>query len=225
MRILCVGNERRRLYVAKALEESNHSVVALDALEDAAWLAAHEHIDAIIALTNGDAGHVARVFAARPSNTVLVIIEPRTTAEARISLLESGADICLDDPFDYAELHARLLAITRPGNDTTQAAAQGEATRKAVLSPSKRSLLCSDGRTLLLRRSEYLLMDRLLRNPGETVRHSELVDYVFGELEVDPTSLHRLVSRLRDRFSSANAPVCVTVVPRIGYRAEILKYL
>ncbi|MBN3853451.1 response regulator transcription factor [Paraburkholderia sp. Ac-20340] len=225
MRILCVGSERRRLYLAKALEESNHSVVALDVLEDALWLARNEYIDAIIALTNEDAEHVARVFAARPAHTVLVIIEARATTQTRIKLLESGADICLDDPYDYAELHARLLAITRCENEITQADAQGKATRKTLLSPSKRSLLCSDGSTLLLRRSEYLLMDRLLRNPGETVRHSELVDYVFGELEVDPTSLHRLVSRLRERFSSASAPVSVTVVPRVGYRAEILNYL
>ncbi|WP_321782131.1 response regulator transcription factor [Paraburkholderia sp. J94] len=221
MRILCIGAERRRRYLARALEESNHSVVELDGADDAAWLASTEHIDAIIALTNGEAEHVTRALAARPAHTVLVIVDLRGTTEARVKLLESGADICLDEPYDYTELHARLHAITRPGKSEANSAAQGSTSRQALLSLSTRSLICRDGSALLLRRREYLLMDRLLRNPGEAVRHAELVDYVFGELEVDPTSLHRLVSRLRGRFLKARAPVSLIGIPRVGYRADV----
>ncbi|MEK6291043.1 MAG: winged helix-turn-helix domain-containing protein [Paraburkholderia tropica] len=181
MRILCIGAERRRRYLARALEESNHSVVELDRPDDAAWLAGTE-------------------------------------------LLDSGVDICFDEPCDYVELHARLQAITRPGSHTIQTATNtttSDSASQPLLSRATRSLICSDGSALLLRRREYLLMDRLLRNPGEPVRHAELVDYVFGELEVDPTSLHRLVSRLRGRFAKAGAPVKLVVIPRLGYRAAV----
>ncbi|WP_321901753.1 winged helix-turn-helix domain-containing protein [Paraburkholderia tropica] len=224
MRILCIGAERRRRYLARALEESNHSVVELDGPDDAAWLASTEYLDAIIALTNGEAEHVARTLAARPKHTVLVIVESQATTETRVKLLDSGVDICFDEPCEYVELHARLQAITRPGSHTTQTATITTTPASAsqpLLSRATRSLICSDGSALLLRRREYLLMDRLLRNPGEPVRHAELVDYVFGELEVDPTSLHRLVSRLRGRFSKSGAPVRLVVIPRLGYRADV----
>jgi DNA-binding response OmpR family regulator len=221
MRILCVGSERRRRYLSKALEESNHSVVELDSADDVAWFACNEYIDAIIALTNGEAEHIARTLATRPANTVLVTIDLHGTAETRVKVLESGADICLDEPYEYAELLARLHAITRSGNSIATANPQTGTSSQTVLSASKRSLLCSDGTALLLRRREYLLMDRLLRNPGEAVHHADLVDYVFGEIEVDPTSLHRLVCRLRERLIKAGAPVSVMRIPRVGYRAEL----
>lgn len=221
MRILCVGGEQRRRYLSRALEESNHSVVELDALDDAAWLARTEYIDVVIVLANADAQHAARTLSGRPANTVLVIVEMHGRPETRAQALDAGADICLGEPYEYAELHARLHAITRLGKDVNKADLQGGIPRQPVLSPSKRSLLCSDGSALLLRRREFLLMDRLLRNPGEPVRHGELVDYVFGDSEVDSTSLHRLVCRLRDRFLKAGAPVRVIGIPRVGYRAEL----
>ena len=221
MRILCVGGEQRRRYLARALEESNHSVVELGSLDDAAWLARTECIDVVIVLANADAQQAARTLAVRPASTVLVIIETRGSVQTRVETLESGADICLGEPYEYAELHARLHAITRSGKDLNKVDPHSGIARQPVLSASTRSLLCSDGSALLLRRSEYLLMDRLLRNPGEAVRHAELVDYVFGDVEVDSTSLHRLVCRLRDRFLKANALVRVIGIPRVGYRAEM----
>lgn len=221
MRILCVGGEQRRRYLARALEESNHSVVELESLDDAVWLAGTEYLDVVIVLANADAQQAARALAVRPANTVLVIIDMQGSAQTRVEALEAGADICLDGPYEYAELLARLQAITRLGNDVSKANSHGAMPPQSVLSASKRSLLCSDGSALLLRRREYLLMDRLLRTPGEAVPHAELVDYVFGDVEVDSTSLHRLVCRLRDRFLKAKATVRVIGIARVGYRAEL----
>jgi DNA-binding response OmpR family regulator len=223
MRMVCVGASGAQRYLAQALAESNHSVVELASFDDAAYLASAEHVDAIIVLTSGAASDAARAFAVRPAHTVLVVIDRQGRKDTRVAALEAGADICLDDPYDYAELHARLLAFCRQRNPAavpaaSQAAASASFARP-LLSRATRSLVGRDGSPLLLRKREYLLMDRLLRVPGEAVARDELVDYIFGEADADTTSLHLLVSRLRARLSQTNLPITLVTVPKLGYRA------
>jgi DNA-binding response OmpR family regulator len=225
MRIVCVGTSTAQRYLAEALAESNHSVVELADVGDAGYLVSAEHVDAIIALTSGGAVDAAHAFAARPAHTVLAVIDRHGQTDARVAALEAGADICVDYPYDYAELHARLLAFCRQGRHAAlpaagQAAACASAAH-ALLSATTRSLVGRDGSRLLLRKREYLLMDRLLRVPGEAVARDELVDYVFGEADADTTSLHLLVSRLRARLAQINLPVRLMTVPRLGYRAIV----
>lgn len=225
MRIVCVGTSGAQRYLAEALAESNHSVVELANFDDAGYLASAEHVDAIIVLTSGDAPDAAKAFAVRPAHTVLVVIDRQGQKDARVAALEAGADICLDHPYEYAELHARLLAFCRQGDHAALSAAShstsSAASARPLLSPATRSLVGRDGEQLLLRKREYLLMDRLLRVPGEAVARDELVDYIFGEADADTTSLHLLVSRLRARLSQTNLPITLMTVPKLGYRAVV----
>lgn len=225
MRIVCVGASGAQRYLAEALAESNHSVVELTNFDDAAYLASTEHVDAIIVLTSGAACDAARAFAVRPAHTVLVVIDRQGQKDTRVAALEAGADICFDDPYDYAELHARVLAFCRQRShaaltDASQAAPSAVAAR-SLLSPATRSLVGRDGSQLLLRKREYLLMDRLLRVPGEAVARDELVDYIFGDADADTTSLHLLVSRLRARLAHTRLPITLMTVPKLGYRAIV----
>ncbi|CAD6517386.1 response regulator transcription factor [Paraburkholderia metrosideri] len=225
MRIVCVGASGAQRYLAEALAESNHSVVELDNVDDASYLASAEHVDAIIVLTSGGASDAARAFAVRPAHTVLAVIDRQGQKDARVAALEAGADICLDHPYDYAELHARLLAFCRQRHHgalpAAPRAASSAAFARPLLSAATRSLVGRDGSQLLLRKREYLLMDRLLRVPGEAVARDELVDYIFGEADADTTSLHLLVSRLRARLSQTNLPITLMTVPKLGYRVIV----
>jgi DNA-binding response OmpR family regulator len=225
MRIVCVGASGAQRYLAEAFAESNHSVVELDNVDDASYLASAEHVDAIVVLTSGGAPDAARAFAARPAHTVLAVIDRQGQKDARVAALEAGADICLDHPYEYAELHARLLAFCRQRNRAAlpgiSPAAPTAVFARPLLSRATRSLVGRDGSRLLLRKREYLLMDRLLRVPGEAVARDELVDYIFGEADADTTSLHLLVSRLRARLSQTNLPVTLMTVPKLGYRVIV----
>lgn len=225
MRIVCVGADGAQHYLAEALAESNHSVVELANFDDAAYLASTEHVDAIVVLSSGGAVDAARAFAVRPAHTVLAVIDRLGRIEARVAALEAGADICLDHPYDYAELHARLLAFCRQRDHAAWSAVEPArpfvAAARSPLSAATRSLVGHDGTQLLLRKREYLLMDRLLRVPGETVARDELVDYIFGEADADTTSLHLLVSRLRARLSQTTLRIALVTVPKLGYRATL----
>lgn len=226
MRIVCVGPSTGRRYLADALAESNHSVVEIDSLDDAAYLANSEHVDAIIVLTTGGADKAAHSLAVRPANTVVVTIDRNGDKDARVAALKAGADICLGHPYDYTELHMRLLSLCRKRDSFAIAGSRPEplpsaSSAHSLLSFATRSLIGRDGSRLLLRKREYLLMDRLLREPGQTVSRDELVDYVFGDADADATSLHLLVSRLRARLAQASLAVTLVTVPRFGYRANV----
>ncbi|WP_144114138.1 response regulator transcription factor [Paraburkholderia sp. BCC1886] len=221
MRIICIGDDGPRRYLAEALVESNHSVMELQAAVDAAYSASAEHVDALIALVAGSAIATARLFAARPAHTALVVIDRQGDEPSRAAALQAGADICLNDPYDYAELHARLLALCGRFAGTPGKPGPQVSSATSVLSLATRSLLAADGTRLLLRKREYLLMDRLLREPGVEVRRDELVDYVFGEADADTTSLHLLVARLRARLVATTVPVTIVTVRGLGYRAVV----
>jgi DNA-binding response OmpR family regulator len=225
MRIVCVGTREPRRYLADALAESNHSVMELDNIGDAAYVASAGHVDAIIALTTGGALDAARSLAVRPAHTVLVVIDRHGDKDSRVAALQAGADICLDHPYEYAELHARLLAFCRQRDagftSNVKSVALPSPSAALTLSAATRSLVGRGGMRMLLRKREYLLMDRLLREPGVSVERDELVDYVFGEADADTTSLHLLVSRLRARLSRTNLPITLETVVRSGYRVIV----
>jgi DNA-binding response OmpR family regulator len=224
MRILCVGTGVRAEYLSAALMEANHSVSSVERVVDAAYLAAIEQVDAVIALTLGDPVEAARAMNARREHTVLVIIDTPGDQDARVAALYAGADVCFTGQYEYAELEARLHAlwrgISRTDADTGKAAALSAAS--VTLSRATRSLIGpDDGTALALTRREYLLMERLLRDAGSVVQRDDLLAYVFEDADADGVSLQRLVSALRRRITQSGWRLRLDTVPRVGYCAVL----
>jgi DNA-binding response OmpR family regulator len=224
MRILCVGTGVRAEYLTAALMEANHSVSSVERIGDAAYLAAIEQIDAVIALTLGDPVEAARAMIARPEHTVLVIIDTPGDQDARVAALYAGADACFSGHYEYAELEARLHALWREISRTEADRGRTAALSSAgvTLSRATRSLIGTDGAAALaLTRREYLLMERLLRDAGTVVHRNDLVAYVFEDADADSVSLQRLVSALRRRITESGWRLRLDTVPRIGYCAVL----
>jgi DNA-binding response OmpR family regulator len=223
MRILCVGAGPRVEYLSTALMESNHSVVTLGSVVDAAYLVTVEQIDTVIVLAHGSAVDAANALVARPEHTDLVIIDSRGTHDARVAALYAGADACFTAQYEYAELEARLQAFWR---DAGVIGASDVVNREGVtlssfgagLSRATRSLTDACGASLVLSRREYLLIERLLRGAGTVVSRDDLIAYVFGDAEADGISLQRLTTALRRRMLDAGCKLSVETVPRVGYR-------
>lgn len=219
MRILCVGTGPRAEYLVGALTESNHSVSTIDSVGDGAYLVAVEHIDAVIALTHGNAVEAAHAMQARPEHTVLVLIDNPGNEASRIAALYAGADVCFSAQYEHAELEARLHALWRDAGLSGVEAKRSDASSGCSVSLSRgtRSLTNADGSTLALSRREYLLMERLLRSVGRIVPRDELIAYVFGDSDADGVSLQRVVAGLRRRMDESVFGVRLDTVPRVGY--------
>ena len=77
-----------------------------------------------------------------------------------------------------------------------------------------------------LTRTEWRLLDYLLRHPGRLISHEELIDEVWGAAyHSEHRLLHDTVSRLRHRLQAAGiAHDPIETVHGVGYRLEVQDY-
>ena len=117
MRILVVEDEARLAsLLRRGLAEEGHAVdLAADGEEGLAWLDVGDY-DAIvldIMLPGIDGLEVCRGLRRRRVQTPILLLTARDTIADRVTGLDAGADDYLVKPFAFAELTARLRALTR----------------------------------------------------------------------------------------------------------------
>ena len=109
--------------------------------------------------------------------TRVLVLTARDGVDDRVMGLDQGADDYVVKPFAFAELLARLRALTRR-------AGQGEPVELLVvgdleLDPVGRSARCA-GRPLLLSATELALLECFMREPGRVLSRQQLLDHAWG---------------------------------------------
>jgi two-component system response regulator MprA len=146
----------------------------------------------------------------------VLMLTARDAVEDRIDGLDAGADDYLVKPFDVGELKARLRALLRRVNPA-DAATGVLAFKELSLDPDRHGLVVGD-RFAELTRTEYLLLELLLRNPRRVLTHSVIYDRVWG-YDFGPASnaLRVYVSYLRRKLEQAGARPLIGTVHGVGY--------
>jgi two-component system response regulator MprA len=145
----------------------------------------------------------------------ILILTARDAVADRVRGLDVGADDYMVKPFDVAELEARLRALLR------RSSPDGEAPR---LSFAEIALDVAhhgarvNGRLVQLTRTEYQLLELLLRNPRRVLPHGLIYDRVWG-YDFGPTSnaLRVYVGYLRRKLEQAGAQELIHTVRGVGY--------
>jgi len=154
----------------------------------------------------------------RPSPPALILTARDGVAE-RIAGLNAGADDYMVKPFDLAELEARLRAVLRrPGPRADIELGLGRLVFDTVSREAK-----VDGRPVVLRRRETLLLETLIAAAGRIVVRDVLEERLYGyDQMVTTNALEAAVSRLRKGLDDAGAGVRIETRRGIGYllRAE-----
>lgn len=133
----------------------------------------------------------------------------------RVHGLNAGADDYLVKPFSFAELLARVAALGRrqPGFaiDTVLAVADLE------VNLLTRTVTRAGGVIELLPR-EFLLLEYLLRNAGQTVTRAMLLENVW-DVHFDPstTVVETHISRLRSKIDRGHVIPLIHTVRGAGY--------
>ena len=135
------------------------------------------------------------------SNVPVLILTARGEDVDRILGLELGADDYLPKPFNSRELLARVRAIlrrARPSEDTGRIDV-GDVT----LDPLARQAWC-EGRLLRLTTAEFVLLEALIRRPGQVQSRERLAEQVLGRrLSMFDRSIDVHVSNLRKKLGDA----------------------
>lgn len=164
-------------------------------------------------------GHdVCRRLRADATTREILIVMLTAKAEESDELVgfSLGADDYITKPFSVKILMERLKALRRR---RTQEATSGEDVTafKGVIVDRSRHRATIDGKALPLTRSEFRLLDTLIRQPGRVFQRSELIDAALGE---DTMVLERTIDvHIRGlRRKLAERSSVIETVRGVGYR-------
>jgi two-component system OmpR family response regulator len=225
MRILVVEDDKDVAgFVVKGLREAGHTVEHADNGRDGLFLAASENFDAIILdrmLPGGiDGLRLLETLRAQDNATPVVFLSALGQVDDRVKGLKAGGDDYLTKPFAFAELLARVEALTRRGKS------DGPATR-LVVGDLEMDLLSRSVRRgvqkIDLQPREFRLLEYLMRHAGQVVTRTMLLEGVW-DYHFDPQTnvIDVHVSRLRQKIDKPFELPLLHTVRNAGYmlRAE-----
>jgi len=220
MRVLVVDDEPAvRQALGRALKfEGYETEMAEDGVQ-ALTSVAERPPDAIVldvAMPRLDGLEVCRRLRAGGDNTPILVLTARAAVAERVAGLDAGADDYLVKPFALEELLARLRALLRR---VGPAEGDDDILRFADLSldPSTRDVRRGD-RSIELTRTEFLLLELLLRNARQVLTREVIFDRVWGyDFGTNSNSLEVYIGYLRRKTEAGGEPRLLHTVRGVGY--------
>jgi DNA-binding response OmpR family regulator len=199
--------------IAQGLRQAGMAVDAVHdgaAALDAATQTAYDVIvlDRDLPVMHGD--RVCRTLAGSGGPRILMLTAA-ADVDDRVDGLEQGADDYLPKPFAFAELVARVRALSRRAPSVPPVLRRGDLAVDLARHRASRN-----GRPLSLTRKEFGILEMLLAAGGVVVSAEELLEHVW-DAHTDPFSNIVSVTMARLRRKLGDPPLIETVVGK-GYR-------
>lgn len=162
-----------------------------------------------------DGLEVCRRLRSAGNRVPVLILTARESVEDRIDGLDAGADDYLAKPFDVGELKARLRALLRRAGE---GGAAEELRFKELRLDVNRHGVVVEETFAELTRTEYQLLELLMRNPRRVLPHGVMYDRVWG-YDFGPASnaLRVYIGYLRRKLADAGARPLLHTVRGVGY--------
>jgi two-component system response regulator MprA len=162
-----------------------------------------------------DGLEVCRRIRAAGDRTPVLMLTARAEVSERVAGLEAGADDYLVKPFAHEELIARLRALLR------RTGWEGEPDvlrfEDLELDPAAHEVRRA-GQLLELTRTEFLLLELLMRHPRQVLTRATIFDRVWGyDFGPASNSLEVYVGYLRRKTEAQGAPRLLHTVRGVGY--------
>ena len=158
---------------------------------------------------------VTKVVRAEQHPIPILILTARGETPDRVEGLDAGADDYLAKPFALAELLARLRALLRrptpPNGDEVLTVAD------LRLDPASRQAW-RNGEELNLTKTEFDLLELLMRNSGIVLPHSTIYERIWGyDFGPDSKNLAVYIGYLRRKLETTGDVPLVHTVRGVGY--------
>ncbi|MER6442034.1 MULTISPECIES: response regulator transcription factor [unclassified Streptomyces] len=183
-----------------------------------------------------DGLQVCRVLRAEGDRTPILMLTALVETADRIAGLDAGADDYVVKPFDVEEVFARLRALLRRTSPVPAVPAAGAETASAPApAPASREVpgqIAAAGlhmdvqarrawrgqRELELTRTEFELLELLVRNAGIVLDHATIYDRIWGyDFGPGSKNLAVYVGYLRRKLDGPGAPALIHTVRGVGY--------
>jgi len=219
MRVLVVEDERRIAdFISTGLSEHGYAVdVAYDGEEAVDWpaVADFDMIILDVMLPVRDGIEVCRTLRERGLRTPILMLTARDAVEDRVRGLDSGADDYLVKPFAFAELLARLRALTR-----REPATLGRILRVGdlILDTTTREV-SRQAMSLELTSKEYALLEYLMRHPNQVLTRTMIAEHVWNYDFDNATNVIDVhIRNLRRKIDEPFPTKLIHTVRGAGYR-------
>jgi two-component system response regulator MprA len=170
-----------------------------------------------------DGLQVCRVLRAEGDRTPILMLTALVETADRIAGLDAGADDYVVKPFDVEEVFARLRALLRrTGNAADVSRPSGDAdgllSAAGVRMDVHARRAWRGARELELTRTEFDLLELLMRNAGIVLDHATIYDRIWGyDFGPGSKNLAVYVGYLRRKLDEPGAPGLIHTVRGVGY--------
>ncbi|AOR36642.1 DNA-binding response regulator [Streptomyces fodineus] len=184
--------------------------------EVSAWQPDAVVLDVMMPVLDGLA--VCRRLRGLGDRTPVLVLTALDSVRERVDGLDAGADDYLVKPFALEELLARVRALLRRAVPDGGAGALCFADLR--VDPATRTG-SRGGRPLEFTRTEFALLELLLRNPGRVLSKELMTERVWGgDFGTESNSLAVYIGYLRRKLEAGGEPRLVHTVHGVGYTMD-----
>jgi two-component system, OmpR family, response regulator MprA len=223
MRVLVVDDDRAvRESLRRSLEFNDFDVVT--ASDGAEALAVIGTVDPDVVVMDVmmprlDGLETTKALRAAGNNVPILVLTARDAVADRVDGLDAGGDDYLTKPFALEELLARLRALLRRRATPGEEGSHGEILQYADLVVDVDAHEVHRGDTPIpLTRTEFSLLELLIRNPRRVLERAVILDAVWGyDFPTTANSLEVYIGYLRRKTELDGRPRLIHTVRGIGY--------
>ena len=218
MQILIVEDDRKLArQLKKGLDELGHAAaIVFEGTQglEAARIGDFDVLVLDVMLPGLDGLSIVRRFRQLGGDTPVLLLTARDAPEDIVGGLDAGADDYLTKPFSFRILEARLRALARRKRVEPRTHLQIE---DLSLDPAAHEVRRADT-LILLSRTEFVLLETLMRNAGRVLTRERLIDAVWGhDRDVQNNTLDVFIRQLRAKVEPAGSSKLLHTIRGVGY--------
>ena len=223
-KILLIEDEKRLAKIIKNfLEKNNFEVADLYDGEDAIITAETFNPNLILLdwMLPGLSGlEICRQIRSNKSiNKVpIIFLTAKGEEEDKLRGLDIGADDYITKPFSQIELIARIKALLRRSEPTIFD--EMLTYKNTIAMDLKKHRVKRNGKNVRLGPKEYQLLKLFLENPGRVFSRDQLLDSVWGDINVEPRTVDVHIRRLRKNINIPKSNDLIRTVRSSGYSLD-----
>ena len=219
MRILVVEDDRGvSRFISKGLTEEGFAVDTIFDGEEALHLCLSQIYDLIVLdiMLPGLSGfEILKTVRKKGSSVPVIFLTSKDDQKDIIHGLNLGADDYLVKPFSFQELLARIRAVVRRGQKQQEMnqLTIGDLSLNLINRIAERG-----GRQIELSAKEFLLLEYLMKNAGQVLTRTMILDKVWGyDFDTSSNIIDVHINRLRAKIDKPFDRNLVHTIKGVGY--------